>query len=427
MLTEPNLDFYRRRAKELLKLARGGDRDAQARFAQHHPDLNESNVEREILALNQAQLVISREAGFSSWPRLKAYVGAMERSRNESAEDRFQAIIRARDLEALAGCCEREPDAMAFRIAPLGFTPLHVAASIGWEEGARFLIEAGADIDAVSDRLGMTPLRTAIGYGKSAVGLILLDAGADPHIVDSEQNTNMQTAAYAGDTEMIRALIRHGVAADIFGAVALDDETRVRGICRQDPRALEQRMCSFQNVTIPPLHLGAYRDLPRMIDLLIELGADTNKADERGRTAIDLALHGGKRRAYERLVAHGCEPQRDLLAMVGTVERAERIARLHAALINGDMMCVIQELDADPSLVNQHFPDVWGTGGTFGATPLHWAAMAGHVDVARLLLERGASPASRDLTYDARPIGWAKEYRRREMAAFLEAHEAKRS
>jgi ankyrin repeat protein len=60
----PDLEQLRRRAKELLKAARAGDPAALSRLsaADAPPKLADS------------QLAIAREHGFSSWPRLKAYV-----------------------------------------------------------------------------------------------------------------------------------------------------------------------------------------------------------------------------------------------------------------------------------------------------------------------------------------------------------------
>ncbi|HEY8508415.1 MAG TPA: ankyrin repeat domain-containing protein [Steroidobacteraceae bacterium] len=75
-------------------------------------------------------------------------------------------------------------------------------------------------------------------------------------------------------------------------------------------------------------------------------------------------------------------------------------------------------------MLNQRFPDVWGTGGTSGAAPLHWAAMRGHIDLVRLLLERDADINLRDATYQSTPLGWAREFRRREAAALLLAYGA---
>lgn len=67
----PDLDQLRRQAKELRDTARSGDPVAVDRLARHHP-----SAHRAELSLAAAQLVIARELGFSSWPKLKAAVDA---------------------------------------------------------------------------------------------------------------------------------------------------------------------------------------------------------------------------------------------------------------------------------------------------------------------------------------------------------------
>ncbi len=42
------------------------------------------------------------------------------------------------------------------------------------------------------------------------------------------------------------------------------------------------------------------------------------------------------------------------------------------------------------------------------ATPLHQAALGGHLGVVKLLVEHGASLATRDLMFNANPLGWAE-------------------
>lgn len=421
MSKDHTLDFYRRCAKELLKLAQANDQEALARFKRYRPDFRRSTAVADEVALHHAQFVIACENGFSSWVRLKGYVATLDRSREQSSPERLQHIIRTRDLEALDSFIAQVSNAVKLRIDPVGTTALHEAAASDWQDGVELLLEHGADINAVSVQNKATSLQIAIGHGCSSVALWLLKHGADPTIEANAERSTLKIAACANDRAMVQALLDSGMQADIFAAIALQDETLIRKLVIIDVSVLRHRLRPHQLVTFFPLHLAASSNLPRIVDLLIYLGADVNAVDEQNRTAIDLALHTGKREAYERLHSHGCRPNPKLLALVQTPERSEHIARLHTGLVKGNKEIVVEELDADPTLVNQPLPDVWGSGGTFGATPLHWVAMFGHIDIARLLVERGADLSMRDATYDGTPIGWAMEYRRQEMVEFLKA------
>jgi ankyrin repeat protein len=60
-------------------------------------------------------------------------------------------------------------------------------------------------------------------------------------------------------------------------------------------------------------------------------------------------------------------------------------------------------------------------------TPLHLAALGGHPEVARLLLEGGADPRIRDSMHDGDALGWAEFFKRPEIVRLLEEHGAKRA
>ncbi|MCI0572815.1 MAG: ankyrin repeat domain-containing protein [Myxococcaceae bacterium] len=53
------------------------------------------------------------------------------------------------------------------------------------------------------------------------------------------------------------------------------------------------------------------------------------------------------------------------------------------------------------------------------ATPLHWAALRGHTEIATLLLARGADHTVRDTTFDATPQGWAAHEGHTDLAEWL--------
>jgi hypothetical protein len=73
----PTLAFERKTAKALLRRLRAGDLEAVARARACHPTIDLTAPDRVRLA--DAQLVIAREYGFASWPRLVRYFGDLER------------------------------------------------------------------------------------------------------------------------------------------------------------------------------------------------------------------------------------------------------------------------------------------------------------------------------------------------------------
>lgn len=80
------------------------------------------------------------------------------------------------------------------------------------------------------------------------------------------------------------------------------------------------------------------------------------------------------------------------------------LADLIHAVQNGDLSHARTLLDADPGLAGRYDKS--------GATPLHYAALSGQRDAARLLLEYGADVNARDAEFGATPAGWAIEYLR---------------
>jgi hypothetical protein len=72
MPDRPHLDSFRRQARALQRAVRAGDPDAVARLARHHPGRVSDDPGR--ARLSTAQLVVAREYGFASWPRLTRYL-----------------------------------------------------------------------------------------------------------------------------------------------------------------------------------------------------------------------------------------------------------------------------------------------------------------------------------------------------------------
>ncbi|GAA4460048.1 ankyrin repeat domain-containing protein [Phytohabitans houttuyneae] len=72
----PHLDSLRRQARALQRAARAGEPEAVARLDRHHP--GGAPADPAALPLSAAQLVVAREYGFGSWPRLTRYLRTVE-------------------------------------------------------------------------------------------------------------------------------------------------------------------------------------------------------------------------------------------------------------------------------------------------------------------------------------------------------------
>ncbi|MEL6572542.1 MAG: ankyrin repeat domain-containing protein [Pseudomonadota bacterium] len=72
-----NLDHLKHQAKDLLRDFRAGDMAAFQRIREFHPkftDVPDGDMPARTFSLSDAQLSISREYGYSNWPRLKAVI-----------------------------------------------------------------------------------------------------------------------------------------------------------------------------------------------------------------------------------------------------------------------------------------------------------------------------------------------------------------
>lgn len=93
-----------------------------------------------------------------------------------------------------------------------GWTPLHLAAFFGRTDAARRLVDAGADLKAISENTtANTPLHAALaGRGDEELISRLLAAGADADLATAEGYTPLHIAASRGNQRFCDMLIEHG-------------------------------------------------------------------------------------------------------------------------------------------------------------------------------------------------------------------------
>lgn len=155
-----------------------------------------------------------------------------------------------------------------------------------------------------------------------------------------------------------------------------------------------------------------------LIDLLCGHGADPQG------TLLAAAAHG-EFEAVDALVARGAHLTLPVVAACGRLDEARRL--LSSADRQDRQLALAFAAQFGHTEIVRSLLDV-GTdpdqyirkGGHSHSTPLHQAALAGHMAVVRLLVERGARLDLKDVLWNGTPAGWARHEGRTELAEYLE-------
>jgi hypothetical protein len=154
-----------------------------------------------------------------------------------------------------------------------------------------------------------------------------------------------------------------------------------------------------------------------LIDLLCDFGADPGGA-------MQPALVHGEWEAVAALVRRGARVDLIGAAATGQIQAARETLssadgeQRHLALAlaaqhgHADIVGLLLDAGQNPNRYNP-------AGAHAHSTPLHQAAIAGHLEVVRLLVERGARLDIRDIQYGGRALEWADHGGRSEVVEYL--------
>ena len=438
--TPVNLEQQRKLAKDLIRAARDGDAAALARIRAVRLD---AAAPARSLKLADAQLAVSRESGFDSWPKLVADL-------QERDVKAFCAAVRGGDIPgtqrllAAAHVRKRINDPMfafgqrAAHVAAKNATMLSTLIAAGadvnltsdWENGpytvldntdedtARFLLGHGAKLTPnVAARLGwLDELRTLVNAdgalvharggdgqqplheaGTVAVADFLLDRGAGVDVRCIDHKSTPAQYALVDRPDVCRRLLERGAMPDIFMAARLGDLALATRLLDTNPDSVAARINERSYPPVPPFNIYCW-----------SIGF--------GMPPHDVALKFGHRDVHDLLTARSPARIRFINALLSADEPASRAIlaedpSLLPSLAPKDQSQLAhaifhERFDAADLMLSLGFDPA--APGVDGGTALHAACWVGSVRmVERLLARGGVALDARDPTHQSTPLGWA--------------------
>ena len=184
------------------------------------------------------------------------------------------------------------------------FTEIFRAINSSNLSRARAILDSGFDVNAVDPQSKLSPLLVAVRDRNVAMASLFLERGADPNsrdrYEDSERNFAIHFAASNDDILNLRLLLDYGAninardrllrtplsSSIISFAFGCAEDLVRRGA---DPNLADQ----YHSY---PLHFAVNKDAPpRLIDLMLEHGADVNRTNNKGRKAWELPDNNASR------------------------------------------------------------------------------------------------------------------------------------
>jgi ankyrin repeat protein len=377
----PSLEHYKKRAKELVKIFKSGDRVALRGWVadwidtlvKHHrlditlprhtnraysPAEISYQVERTLdrltkhlneagqrprggRTLAQAQLALAREHGFASWPKFARHVEGLAAHTPISAFEAAADAIVNGDAATLAKLLAENPKLVKARST----------------RGHRATLLHYVSANGIEDFRQKTPKNTV------EITKMLLNAGAD---------VNAESDAYGG-------------GATVLGLTATSCHPEAAGV-----------------------QLA-------LMELLIEQGAVIDGPD--GGSAVNGCLHNGRGKAAEFLAARGARLDLEGAAGVGRLDVVQGFFQDDGSLkppATPEQMkagfawaCEFGRTSVVEFLLGKGLEAGARLGQEGGETGLHWAAYEANADIVRLLLERGAPADVKDYRHDGTALGWA--------------------
>lgn len=353
-----------------------------------------------------------------------------------------------------------------------GATALHWAVNEDDDAMAEFLLEAGANANAIN-RVGAPPILSAAINGNTEMLKLLLEAGADPNMkVSATGDTPLMLAARTGVPAAVQLLLDKGADVNaredwgwttpIMWAVAEDHadvtqmlidrganlEARTKyippdtgrgfeGALPRERRSEEVGAVIFASGELTPLLIAARDGRMATTKVLVEAGADVNAIAADGKNALGLAIFNGSYDIADYLVDAGSDVNQSdaqrFTPLFWAVERRNmETAPNFPWVVTQDPLPLIEKMlqkGADPDWLVNNTPRARMRGGSpriVFATALMRAAFSADLELVNLLLQHGADPGIKSSDNEttlaaAAGLGWVHGFHKdRSLANRLE-------
>jgi ankyrin repeat protein len=289
----PNLEQQKKLAKNLIAGFRRGDAEALERVHAELPD-------KKLIRLADAQYVLAREYGFTSWRDLTDRIEELVANELPLTE-RFKRAVQSGDAKALR--------AMRPQLAKL--RTIVNKPVFAFDSPALTSVAGNGDVELVD---------------------ALLDLGADPNLRSSWWAGGFHPL-YSASGEVADHLLSAGAIPDACAAAHLDRADLLATMIAANPSLVHERGGDGQT----PLHFARSR---KVVDLLLSAGADIDARDiDHRSTPAEWMLPGADDPKKSRidvakyLVERGAAADIFLAAALGETERARQMLEANPALL----------------------------------------------------------------------------------------------
>lgn len=322
-----------------------------------------------ICRVHKVELVKRTIKAWGALPRWQNYVDPGV----EKGDDQLIQALKGNDLAKI--------DQFA------GYQPLHVAAHLNLEAGAKLLIRHGASLEA-KDQLNMTPLLVAIESGNIGIFKLLLESSVSITSASGNHATTApHSAAANGRYDLISFILSQEVPVDLLSGreTALQIAT-LQGSMKCVKMLLAAGADPNANTGLygAPLVSAARRkdNGKKLAEILLKHGANVEikggyqdgNNDEKDLTPLSTAVRLDHRDTLELLLQYGASIDAQDSGGLTCLMRASALGRV-------EILKVLLGRSADTEIQTSRV----------GITALLVAAMYGKEEVIDMLLESGAS------------------------------------